>query len=158
MIEIIESFGHTRNQYLASFCGENILLSFPVHWKVSWQIRVIISIVNLLVFAYGAGLGWFSPALPLLLSPETPLASGPLTTEQLSFAGSVISLGSLAGCLLAGYGAVKVGTKQTSLILVIPQLVPFFHPIFESKHSYLIQIPIRRYRGCFWYSVHTLNA
>lgn len=77
----------------------------------------------MMVIGYGCGLGWFSPALPLLLSSDTPLVSGPLTKEQLSWSGSIVSIGSLAGNLLFGYFSVRIGTKRSLLVLFIPQLV-----------------------------------
>lgn len=75
------------------------------------------------MLGYGCGVGWFSPALPLLLSPDTPLLSGPLRTDQLSWAGSITAISAALGSLLFGYWTVKVGTKRTMLILSIPQIV-----------------------------------
>lgn len=79
--------------------------------------------VNLLVLGYGCGLGWFSPALPLLLSSDTPLISGSLTVEQLSWSGSIASITSAIGSLIYGYWTVRIGTKRSLLTLFIPQLV-----------------------------------
>lgn len=38
-------------------------------------------------------LGWIAPATPLLLSHETPLETGPMTNEQLSWIGSINAIG-----------------------------------------------------------------
>lgn len=86
------------------------------------------------MFGYGCGLGWFSPALPLLLSSDTPLFSGPLSKEQLSWSGSISSIGSLAGNLFLGYFSVRIGTKRSLLILFIPQLVFHIHLWNKNVH------------------------
>lgn len=75
------------------------------------------------MLGFGCGVGWFSPALPLLLSPDTPLSSGPLTVEQLSWSGSILSIGGVMGSLLCGFLMSRIGTKRTLMLLAIPQLV-----------------------------------
>lgn len=41
---------------------------------------------------------WFSPALPLLTNEtETPLETGALTIEDISWIGSIVSIGALLG-------------------------------------------------------------
>lgn len=79
--------------------------------------------MNVLVFGFGFGIGWLSPALPLFLSSDTPLSSGPFTTEQLSWAGSALSVGGVVATPLWGYFTIRFGTKMTLLLLAIPQAV-----------------------------------
>lgn len=83
----------------------------------------LVLLANILMFGFGCGVGWFSPALPLLLSSDTPLSSGPLTTEQLSLSGSILSIGGLTGSVFFGYLMIQIGTKKTLMLLVVPQLV-----------------------------------
>lgn len=72
---------------------------------------------------YGVGMGWLSTALPLLQSDDTPLETGPITTEQLSWAGSIISIGALLGNFSFGYLTNVIGSKNAVLILGVPQMV-----------------------------------
>lgn len=96
-------------------------------------IRTVVSILhyfyryvaNLLMLGFGAGCGWFSPALPLLLSSNTPLSSGALTTQELAWSGSILSLGGVTGSLVGGLLMIRIGTKCTLLLLTIPQMVIF---------------------------------
>lgn len=40
-------------------------------------------LANLIMLSHGCIIGWFSPALPKLLSANTPLVSGPLTVRTI---------------------------------------------------------------------------
>lgn len=73
----------------------------------------------------GCAIGWLSPALPLLQSIGSPLTSGPLTIEQTSWTGSVLSIGGGIGNVLTGFILSRIGAKHTLSLLVIPQLVKF---------------------------------
>lgn len=75
------------------------------------------------MFGFGTGIGWLNPALQLLQSHESPLASGALTTEEVSWIGSILSLGALAGNVLVGYLIIVIGAKNVVMLLGIPQLV-----------------------------------
>lgn len=72
---------------------------------------------------YGTGMAWFTTALPLLRSNETPLESGPLTTSELSWAGSLLSFGALIANLFFGLIVNWFGSKNSTLLLGIPQAV-----------------------------------
>lgn len=85
------------------------------------------------MLGFGCGVGWFSPALPLLLSPDTPLSSGPLTIEQLSWSGSILSIGGVMGSLVSGLSMSRIGTKRTLMLLTIPQLVNTWTAFSEVK-------------------------
>lgn len=75
------------------------------------------------MLSFGCTIGWLSPALPLLQSIETPLISGPMTTEQVSWTGSTLPLGALAGNIIYGYLMVRIGSKTCLMSLAVPQLV-----------------------------------
>lgn len=66
---------------------------------------------------------WFTMALPLLQSDETPIKSGPLTIHELSWNGSLMPVGALTGNLLFGFIVKIIGAKNSTLSLGIPQLV-----------------------------------
>lgn len=91
-------------------------------YNVNYQYFAATS-ANLLVLGSGAGLAWFTMSLPLLQSYNTPIESGPLTTAELSWAGSLILLGSLFGNLCFGSIVRIFGSKNSTLLLGIPQAV-----------------------------------
>lgn len=59
------------------------------------------------MLGYGCGMGWLSLATPLLKSGDTPLASGPISDEELSWAASLMSGGAIFGNLF--YSALVSG-------------------------------------------------
>lgn len=69
---------------------------------------------------------WFAMALPLLQSDETPIESGPLTIDELSWAGSIVAIGALIGNILFGFIVKIIGSKNSTLFHGIPQLVSCF--------------------------------
>lgn len=62
-------------------------------------------------------------AMQLLQSFDTPMESGPLTVEELSWAGSLNSIGALTGNLLFCFIVKIMGSKNSTLFLGIPLLV-----------------------------------
>uniref|UniRef100_A0A182V9V3 Major facilitator superfamily (MFS) profile domain-containing protein n=2 Tax=Anopheles merus TaxID=30066 RepID=A0A182V9V3_ANOME len=78
-------------------------------------------VMNLINLSHGAALGWVSPYLPILMSPDQNLLStGPVTVEQGSWIGSILCLGALFGAFVYGYLVEKFGIKRTLQTLVIP--------------------------------------
>lgn len=49
------------------------------------------------MLGYGCGMGWLALATPLLESDKTPLTSGPISEEELSWAASLMSGGAVFG-------------------------------------------------------------
>lgn len=68
-------------------------------------------------------MGWLSPALSTLNSQHTPLQSGPLTIDQLSWLGGVISIGALVGNFLFTIVGTYLGQKMSMFLLAFPNLV-----------------------------------
>lgn len=81
------------------------------------------STANLVLIGFGSGIGWVNPALPLLQSNKSPLESGALSVEEVSWIGSITSLGALAGNFLVGYTVIVIGSRNTIMMLGLPQLV-----------------------------------
>lgn len=59
--------------------------------------------VDLLAFSYGASCGWSSAGIPILKSDETPLETGPISSEEASWITSGICIGGFVGNLLIGW-------------------------------------------------------
>lgn len=48
--------------------------------------------VNLIMLSHGAIAGWATTAMPILSSNDTPLESGPMPTEEISWIGSITAI------------------------------------------------------------------
>lgn len=72
---------------------------------------------------FGCGMGWLSMALPLLQSDNSPLETGKLSVSDMSWIGSVISLGALAGNCFFGLIVTMIGARHTIFLIGFPQLV-----------------------------------
>lgn len=86
---------------------------------------------NLLIVSFGTSCGWPSFSFLILESKETPLKSGPLTTEELSWIVSIFCFGGIVGNFLFGWLVNKFGRKQMLCILAVPQIVSYHHSSFE---------------------------
>lgn len=80
---------------------------------------------NIISFSYGTSVGWTSPFLPVLLSDDSPLPSGSITSEEASWIGSLLCLGAIVGTISVGFLADLIGRKKTALLLAIPQTVSY---------------------------------
>lgn len=95
---------------------------------------------NLVALTAGIGLAWTSPVNPKLTngtnnndSSDNPFERF-LSLEELSWIGSLLALGSLFGPVLAGYGADKIGRKNTLLYVSgVPFVVSFL--LLASTHQ-----------------------
>lgn len=67
-------------------------------------------------------MGWLSPALPLLLSDESPLKTGPITNEELSWIGAMNSVGALCGTFISGLISAFMGSKRAMTFIAYPSI------------------------------------
>lgn len=84
--------------------------------------------VAIIAFSNGLLIVWFTPILPLLKSDDTPLASGPLSLQDVSWMGSIVSIGAMIGALVVRPLTDRVGCKRMMELLPIPITVN------EQKH------------------------
>lgn len=87
------------------------------------------------MLAHGAVIGWSSPALPILSSEQSPLASGPLTMDQISWIGSINCLSAMLGTIAFGYLISLMGIKRAMLLLTIPTTT-FWLLVYFGNHYY----------------------
>jgi MFS family permease len=104
----------TENQFYATFCA------------------------NLLCLSYGLATGWTSAAIPLLKSPLTPLKSGPITNDEASIIGSMLTIGGVFGTLIFGYAASKIGRKTSIFFMAFPQIIGWALVYFAESALMLI--------------------
>lgn len=90
------------------------------------------------MLAHGTINGWVSPVSPLLLSDDTPLRSGPLTSVELSWIGSMISIGGIFGSLIFGYLTSILGCKRAMIYLTFPSMLFWFLIYFGDTYYYIV--------------------
>lgn len=79
--------------------------------------------VNLVTISHGSIVGWVSPALLTLTSEISPLASGPLTPEQISWLVSTVAFGNVIGIPVYEILAKRFGHRIGLIAIGIPQIV-----------------------------------
>lgn len=87
--------------------------------------------------SHGIACGWLSPYLTTLRSDETPLISGPLTIEQLSWIGALLPCGGMFGCFIFFFIANKFGRKIALLSIAIPQIAGWILKYFCTMYYHL---------------------
>ncbi|XP_037917385.1 LOW QUALITY PROTEIN: facilitated trehalose transporter Tret1-like [Hermetia illucens] len=100
---------------------DNNSVNYQVLKKYKNQIFATIA-VNIITFSQGHAIAWCAPSLPLLQSENLPLASGPITIEEVSWIGSMVCIGRILGSFLFGVIANQVGRKKALYILTIPHV------------------------------------
>ncbi|XP_055295471.1 facilitated trehalose transporter Tret1-like isoform X2 [Sitodiplosis mosellana] len=93
---------------------------------------------NIIFLGHGTMNGWLSPALPTLLSENTPLITGPLTNEQLSWLGSISALAGIIGTFIFGVIITFFGCKRAMLLLSLPCLTFWFLVYFGDTYYHLL--------------------
>jgi hypothetical protein len=64
--------------------------------------------MNLLAFSYGASCGWTSASVPILMSEDTPLDTGPMTLNDASWIAAGMMVAGFAGNLLIGWVKIRL--------------------------------------------------
>ncbi|XP_065084159.1 facilitated trehalose transporter Tret1-like [Ochlerotatus camptorhynchus] len=83
--------------------------------RLTWK-----DIFNIISLAQGTAIGWLSPFLPLLVSADAPLHTGPVTDVQATWIASLLCVGAIFGTVLFGWSADKFGRKFSLCIAAIP--------------------------------------
>lgn len=103
------------------------------------NIRFFLNSANLIMLGHGCVVGWFSPALPSFLSTETPLiTSGPLTDTEVSWIGSITSVGAMCGSLTFGFFTTLFGCKRTMIFLALPTTIFWILVYFGDSYYYIL--------------------
>ncbi|XP_055299077.1 facilitated trehalose transporter Tret1-like [Sitodiplosis mosellana] len=95
-------------------------------------------IANIVIFSHGCCVGWVSPALPVLLSDDTPITTGPISNEQLSWVGSMSNFGSICGTFIFGTLTAFLGSKRSMIFLAFPQIIFWLLILFGDTYYHII--------------------
>lgn len=125
---------------LCGFCWWVSVIAWKYHF-LSNQLRIA---ATLICFSNGLLIAWLTPILPLLKSDDTPLASGPVSLQEVSWLGSLTSIGGMVGALVLRPFTTYVGCKRMMMVLAIPMVVstlmPVSKPIFANFHKKNLRI------------------
>ena len=94
-------------------------------------------IVNIISFLHGTATGWLSPTLPILQSPEDTHLNRPITMEELSWIGCLISVGGVLGNFLFSVVAERLGRKRALVILAFPNFAFWMFLMFSTDVVHL---------------------
>ncbi|EDV57599.1 facilitated trehalose transporter Tret1 [Drosophila erecta] len=114
----------------------NVFKSGIFQWQFRRQLLVSLS-ATLITFCHGIALGWLSPMLPKLLSPqETPLTFS-IDVNEASWLGAIISLGGISGNFSFSYVMNRFGRKVAIYALAVPNTCIWFLFYFAQSIEWL---------------------
>lgn len=134
-----------RNQYLCCFCGNFNFIQiklYAVHFCVYSSVicfddQYFLFIVNITSLAYGLAVGWCSYNMPILLSDDSPMESGPVSIAQMSWIASIYCIGGAIGSFIFGFIADKIGRKNAIICCGICQIIGWALALYTSNVEWL---------------------
>lgn len=90
------------------------------------------------MLCHGVIIGWFSPALPKLLSQNSPLIDGPLNSTDISWIASITNIGALCGTFTFGFFTTFLGCKRAMLFLALPSTVFWILIYFGNAYHHIL--------------------
>lgn len=131
-------FANIKNQVYATIVGMFLNLKKKSIFFSTYNCFIYFpSLANCIILSFGSNIGWFSPALPILLSEDTPLITGPLTNEELSWIAAMNSFGSICGTFIIGLLSILCGSKRGMTFLAYPSIA-FWLLIYYGNTFYHI--------------------
>ncbi|XP_055713719.1 facilitated trehalose transporter Tret1-like [Phlebotomus papatasi] len=93
---------------------------------------------NIAAMVFGITVSWVSPVVPVLLTSQSALPSGPITKDQASWINSSTCLGAIAGNLIYGTLVDRIGRKWSLFLLTVPHAISFLLILFAQDAMYLL--------------------
>lgn len=94
---------------------------------------------NCIIFSHGCTVAWFSPALLVLRSSNTPLTgTGALTNEQISWLGSMGSNGAICETIICGLLSAFYGCKKAMIFLAFPGIIFWLLVCFGKTYEQIL--------------------
>lgn len=82
---------------------------------------------------------WLSPALPILLSDETPLTkTGPISNDELSWIGAMNSVGAIVGTFVTGIMSAYMGSKRAMTFVAYPAIAFWLLVYFGDSFYHIL--------------------
>ncbi|XP_046664102.1 facilitated trehalose transporter Tret1-like isoform X1 [Homalodisca vitripennis] len=95
-------------------------------------------VASLLGFTGGSVLGWTSPMQPLLMSPDPPVGTDPMTEDNVAWLGSINFVGTFLGSFFWGIVADSWGRKKTACLVAIPFILHWILTMVAKNFYWLI--------------------
>ncbi|CAD6995667.1 unnamed protein product [Ceratitis capitata] len=106
-------------------------------WSKRYRKQILVTVVaHIITFTHGISLGWLSPIIQVLQSPDSPL-SFTITTEQVSWIGSLFGIGFLVGNIFFGLTLDRLGRKLNMYLLAIPHMLFWILSYAAQSINYL---------------------
>lgn len=83
-----------------------------------------------MIVGYGTSCIWPAISFDMLQSELTPMDSGPISTEEISWIVSIFCMGGFLGTIVFGVFANAVGRKTYMCMLAVPQIVSVRYTTF----------------------------
>ncbi|XP_054258380.1 facilitated trehalose transporter Tret1-like isoform X4 [Macrosteles quadrilineatus] len=99
-----------------------------------WPQHLAALLASLISMATGAVAGWSSPAIPYLQGHMGTEVTNPITDEQASWVGSIVTLGCLVGAIPAGTLSHKLGRRGFLLLLAWPLILGWLLIIYGENN------------------------
>lgn len=138
--EKLSAFSNVKNQFYATLigiCGNQT----PPNTNCVFTVICVFFFnkpANCIVISHGCTVGWTSVALPLLLSEETPLVTGPLSNQQLSWVASMSSFSAIIGTFIYGTLSATIGCKRTMAFMAFPTIIFWTLIYFGNSFSHVL--------------------
>ncbi|KAH0567362.1 facilitated trehalose transporter Tret1-like [Cotesia glomerata] len=95
-------------------------------------------VVNLSALLHGLAIGWPSPTMPRLQSPETPVGNEPLSDYQVSWLNSVVYIGSLTVLPICRYVSENYGRKRVGYLITVPLMTCWILTLSATNFWHLL--------------------
>ncbi|XP_053955055.1 uncharacterized protein LOC128861157 [Anastrepha ludens] len=102
-----------------------------------YRMQILVTLTaHIMTLSHGIGIGWLSPTLLILQSPQTPL-NFKVTVDDVSWIGSIFGLGSLCSNIFFGLTADRLGRKTNMYLLGLPHMFFWIFNYFAQSVEYL---------------------
>lgn len=92
----------------------------------------------LITYSHGSSIGWLAPAIEWFRSDKSPLDSGVITTEEISWIGGTGYLGAVFGVIISSFESYLIGCKRTLAFLAVPTICAWLFIISTRSIHYVI--------------------
>ncbi|XP_004529276.1 facilitated trehalose transporter Tret1 [Ceratitis capitata] len=102
-----------------------------------YRMQILVTLTaHIITLSHGIGIGWLSPTLLILQSPQTPL-DFTIAVDDVSWIGSIFGLGSLCSNIFFGLVADRFGRKTNMYLLALPHMLFWVLNFFAQSVEYL---------------------
>ncbi|XP_018801152.1 PREDICTED: facilitated trehalose transporter Tret1-like [Bactrocera latifrons] len=106
-------------------------------WSKRYRRQILVTIVaHIITFTHGISLGWLSPIIQVLQSAESPL-NFTITTDEVSWIGSLFGIGFLVGNIFFGFTLDRLGRKLNMYLMAIPHMLFWILSYTAQNINYL---------------------